>query len=122
MPKTRSASPSTTADRASAGSSRASDTHTPQTATRRALPNRRQSVPISAIVMMAPADTPSSAIPRAAGDAPTAAFTAGMRTAQLAKTKPSMAKTVVMAARTRLVSLRAGTGSGILYSTCTKSG
>ncbi len=69
---------------------------------------------------MAPADTPSSAIPRVAGDAPTAAFTAGMRTAQLANTKPSMAKNAVTAARARLVSLRAVTGSGILYSNCTK--
>ena len=69
---------------------------------------------------MAPTDTPSSAIPRVAGDAPTDAFTAGMRTAQLANTKPSMAKNAVMATRTRLVSLRAAAGDGILYSNCTK--
>ena len=50
----------------------------------------------------------------------TADFTAGMRTAQLANTKPSKAKNVVMAARTRLVSLRATAGSDILYSSCTK--
>jgi len=47
-------------------------------------------------------------------------LTAGMRTAQLANTKPSIAKNAVMAARTRLVSLRAVAGSGSLYSNCTK--
>jgi hypothetical protein len=45
-----------------------------------------------------------------------------MRTAQLANTKPSMAKNAVMAARARLASLRAVAGGGILYSSCTKQG
>ena len=71
---------------------------------------------------MAPSDTPSSASPRACGDAPTAAFTAGMRTAQLAKMNPSAAKKAVIAARVRAVSLPAVTGSGSLYSNCTKQG
>jgi hypothetical protein len=72
------------------------------------------------MVAMAPADTPSSAIPRVAGDAPTAAFTAGIRTAQLANTNPSSAKNEVMATRARLVSLRATAGRDTLYSSCTK--
>jgi len=122
MPNTASPSPRAADDLASAGSSSASDSHTPPATTRRALPNRRHSAPVTAIVAMAPADTPSSAIPRVAGDAPTDAFTAGMRTAQLANTTPSMAKNAVMATRARLVSLPAAAGGASLYSSCTKQG
>jgi hypothetical protein len=120
MPKTARPSPSASAERASAGRIRASDSHGAAITITRAVPNRRHSAPVSVIVAIAPADTPSSAIPRVAGDAPTAAFTAGMRTAQLANTKPSMVKNAVMAARARLVSLRAVTRGGILFSSCTK--
>ena len=121
MPNTTSPSPSATADLASAGSSSASDSHpAPQISTRTA-PNRRQSTPDSAIVAIAPPDTPSSATPSSAGDAPVAAFTAGMRTAQVAKMNPSKAKNAVAAARTRLVACcPAAGGTAILFSSCTK--
>ena len=122
MPNTTSARPSAGADLASAGSSSASDSHAPPATTTRALPSRRHSAPVSVIVAIAPPDAPSSAMPSAAGDAPTAAFTAGMRTAQLAKMKPSTAKNTVMATRTRAMSLRTVTGTGILFSSCTKQG
>ncbi len=122
MPNTTRASPSSVAERASAGSSSASDSQAQPITTTRALPNRRHSAPVVVMVAMAPADAPSSAMPSAAGDAPTASLTAGMRTAQLAKMKPSTAKNKVMAARARARSLRGATGSGILYSNCTKQG
>ena len=105
-----------------AGNSRASDSQPAPMTTRRALPNRRHSAPVIAIVAIAPADTPSSAIPSVAGEAPTAAFTAGMRTAQVANTKPSIAKKVVIATRARSPALRPASGAGSLYSNCTKSG
>src|ERR1700722_19763101 len=114
MPNTIRASPRAVADRASAGSSRASDSHAAPATVTRALPNRLHSAPV------APADAPSSATPREAGEAPIAAFTAGMRTAQLANTKPSMPKNAVMAMRSRVASLRAAAGTGSLYSNCTK--
>ena len=122
MPNTTSASPSPSAERASAGSSSARDSQAQATVATRALPSRRHSAPVSVIVAMAPADAPSSAMPSIPGEAPTAAFTAGMRTAQLAKMKPSTAKKTVMAARTGVVPLRAARGSGSLYSSCTKQG
>src|ERR1700722_14537462 len=120
MPNTIRASPRAVADRASAGSSRASDSHAAPATVTRALPNRLHSAPVSVIVAIAPADAPSSATPREAGEAPIAAFTAGMRTAQLANTKPSMPKNAVMAMRSRVASLRAAAGTGSLYSNCTK--
>ncbi len=120
MPNITSASPSATADRASAGNSSASDSHTAPASSTRTAPNRRQSIPDSAIVAIAPPETPSSARPSSAGDAPVAAFTAGMRTAQVANTNPSNAKNAVTAVRTRLVACCPTGASAILFSSCTK--
>jgi hypothetical protein len=60
-------------------------------------------------------------MPSSAGDAPVAAFTAGMRTAQVAKMNPPKAKNAVAAARTRLVArCPVAGGAAILASRCTK--
>ena len=104
MPNTTSASPSHTADLASGGSSSASDSRTPLATVIRAAPNRRHSAPEIVMVATAPTDSPRSASPSAGGDACVAALTAGIRTAQLAKANPSMAKNAVAAARTLVIS------------------
>ena len=103
-PNTRSASPSDSADLASGGSSSATDSRIALPTVIRPAPNRRQSAPEIVMVAMAPPDSPSSASPSTAGDACVAALTAGIRTAQVAKTKPSTAKNAVAAARTLVIS------------------
>jgi len=75
-----------------------------ETAVIRALPNRRHSTPASSMVATAPADRPSRARPRAAGEAPACCLTAGTRTAQLAKMNPCAAKTAQSATRIRPIS------------------
>src|SRR5436305_3714309 len=53
------------------------------------------------MVATAPAERPSSARPRAAGDAPVCSLTAGTRTAQLANMNPCAANTAHSAIRSR---------------------
>ena len=103
-PNTSSASPSHSADLASGGSSSANDSMIALPTTIRPAPNPRHSAPETVMVAMAPQDSPSSASPSTAGDACVAALTAGIRTAQLAKTNPSTAKNAVAAALTAVIS------------------
>ena len=98
-PKTSSARPSVAADRASAGSTRVTESTALEITAIRWLPNRRHSAPAISIVATAPADRPSSASPSAADEAPVCSLIAGTRTAQLAKMKPCAANTAHRAVR-----------------------
>ena len=110
-PKTSSTAPSASAEWVSGGSATLSDSRTAQTTVTGWLPKRRQSRPVSIIVITAPADTPSSASPSAPGDAPVCSLMAGILTTQPAKTKPSRAKKAVMAMRRVRRSARRSPGS-----------
>ena len=94
------------AERARAGSTRVTDNSAQEPTVTRSLPSRRHSVPATSIVATAPADRPSSASPRAAGEAPVCSLIAGTRTAQLAKMNPWAANTAHSA--TRALNSRAG--------------
>ena len=83
-PNTASARPSVTAEWASAGRTRVTESRPQQITASGLLPNLRHSAPAISIVATAPADRPSSASPRAADEAPVCCLMAGTRTAQLA--------------------------------------
>src|ERR1019366_23493 len=101
-PKTTSTAPSAATVVTRAGSMIASDISVAEITVIGALPNREHSCPAIIIVTTAPAEMPSSARPRLPADAPTCALTAGTRTTQLAKRKPSSAKKAVTSHRVRL--------------------
>ena len=98
-PKTSSARPSVAADRASAGSTRLTESTALEISAIRWLPNRRHNAPAISIVATAPADSPSSASPSTADEAPVCSLIAGTRTAQLAKMNPWAANTAHSATR-----------------------
>src|SRR5215470_4317943 len=100
-PKADSSSPSASADPASSGSGRVSESTAQDSTVTRGLPNRRHSAPATSMVATAPAERPSSARPRAADDAPVCSLTAGTRTAQLANMNPCAANTAHSAIRSR---------------------
>lgn len=100
-PNTSSTSPRARAEWVWGGSTTLSESSTAHSTVTGWLPNRRQSLPVNTIVTTAPADTPSRARPRSLGEAPVCSLTAGIRTTQPAKMKPSSAKKTVRAIRGR---------------------
>jgi hypothetical protein len=72
---------------------------TAATALTRPAPTRSHSAPVTRMVARAPRDTHSSAAPSASWLAPTWVLMSGMRTAQLATTKPPRANIEVIAVR-----------------------
>jgi hypothetical protein len=118
-PKTSRASPSCVADFASDGSSKVTDNSPHDATVSRRLPNRRQSMPATSMVVTAPTDMPSSASPSALADAPVCCLTAGTRTAQFAKMNPMTQKKAVNATRGAPRCVPAGC-CDTLFSSCTK--
>lgn len=94
--------PSAAAEWVSGGSVTLRESRTAQTTVTGWLPYRLHRRPVHTIVTTAPAETPRRARPRVLGEAPVCSLIAGIRTTQPAKTKPSRAKNVVRATRSRV--------------------